>query len=514
MQLVQDHIYESRNHGSDFVSEAFVSSFFDPYQVEWYNDENEIKLADKSRRTGITFATACKAVTNAITGKCSTYYMCQKEVTAQKFIKECAKITRAINRAIVASGLPSIIDVESRKPIKATKIDYLSGCEIELLSSNPDSARGLQGDVVLDEFAAMPYGMQALAAARALDTLGGRISIISTHQGEHNPFNVLCQQAQAQTPGDVDSPNYISYHRITLIDATRQGYYKRVCRNRGIEWTQEKEDKWLRRKLAEPDAAQEYLCIPSKVGENYIPREMVEACMYGGRVVRLRLEEGFEGKSESEQIKFMADWYRLNVQADFRREYREHEVYLGWDFARSPKGDLSVIVPFRLNKDLVRHAPIVIEMKGVPHNRQIELIRMMAPDMPRIRKGFIDAGAAGNYVGDETLKIFGASRWEKISVGRSFYRENFPALRAGFESRKMLLPADAELLSDFAVVTLDNGEPIVPRIKANSGVMGSRHADAAVAVLLAYAASRVPKPSFDLKTPKNYPERGDKWRFM
>lgn len=495
------------------IVDAVLEAYLNPFQIRFYRDDSDVVLALKSRRIGFSLTVVCKMVRCAAAGLNDVFYFCYDDEIGKEVMDKCAELSMVVNEALVDAGYAPILGPERFSLLKKS-VHFLSKKFIKSLGSRPKKARGRQGVIVFDEFAFLPYPMLALEAAMAHLDWGGQIIILSTHFGDQNPFVQLVHWAENQTLDEPSPLGPISYHRVTIIDAVKEGLFRKMCEVRGKPWSQKAEDDWLARKLAEPWADQEYLCIPAKGGDNYLPRHLVESCMEGRRVIRLRLDEGFEKRSEPDQIQFMKDWYRLNMREYFREEYLQHEVYLGWDFARSPVGDLSVLTPLRLNQDLLRDGQIILEMKGVPHNRQLELIRMMAPDMPKMRRMYIDAGSVGSYVGDECVKLFGATRCEKIAVGRPFYKEHFPALRAGFESRKLRLPADVEILSDFAAVTLDKGDPIIPHVREKSASMGSRHADAAVAVLLAYAASRVPKPSFDLRGPKKYPQRGDQWRFM
>ena len=69
-----------------------------------------------------------------------------------------------------------------------------------------------------------------------------------------------------------------------------------------------------------------------------------------------------------------------------------------------------------------------------------------------------------------------------------WYRENAQPLKSAFEDDAIEIPADADIHSDLRLVTVKAGVPHIPALK--SGVSKDRHGDAAVALMLAYAASR------------------------
>ena len=84
-------------------------SLFDPgevllgYQKRWIADESPLKIAEKSRRTGITWAEACDAVLCASTrrqdGGCNHFYVGSNKEMAREFIEAAAMWARVFNKA-------------------------------------------------------------------------------------------------------------------------------------------------------------------------------------------------------------------------------------------------------------------------------------------------------------------------------------------------------------------------------------------------------------------------------
>lgn len=74
-----------------------------------------------------------------------------------------------------------------------------SGHRIVALSSRPANLRGKQGTIVIDEAAFHDKLGELLKAALALLIWGGRVRVISTHDGEENPFNALVNEIKNGT---------------------------------------------------------------------------------------------------------------------------------------------------------------------------------------------------------------------------------------------------------------------------------------------------------------------------
>ena len=91
---------------------------------------------------------------------------------------------------------------------------------------------------VIDEAAFVDNLDEVLKAALAFNTWGGRVRVISTHNGEGNPFNTLCRDIrEKRQPG--------SLHTVTLATALDQGLYRRIAAITGQPDTAEAEAAWV-----------------------------------------------------------------------------------------------------------------------------------------------------------------------------------------------------------------------------------------------------------------------------
>ena len=143
------------------------------------------------------------------------------------------------------------------------------------LSSAPRNLRGKHGIVVIDEAAFHDNLKELIDAALALLTWGGKIRIISTHNGADNAFNDLIIAIRA---GKLK----YSLHRTTLDDALADGLFHKICEATGRSWSAEAEADWRAAAIAKyPDrevADQELVCIPRRGGGAYIPTALIEQC--------------------------------------------------------------------------------------------------------------------------------------------------------------------------------------------------------------------------------------------
>lgn len=234
------------------------------YQKDWIADESQLKIAQKTRRCGLTWAESADdslvASTSRIAGGDNVFYVGSNKEMAREYIDAAAMWSKAFDYAAQETQEEIFEDVD--KDILTFVIYFASGFKIKALSSRPSNLRGMQGIVVLDEAAFHDDLGALIKAALALTMWGSKVRIISTHNGVDNIFNQLIVDSLA------GRKNY-SVHTITIDDACADGLYKRICQVTKQEWTQEKEDEWkadlLRNTATEDDALEEYYCVPKRV---------------------------------------------------------------------------------------------------------------------------------------------------------------------------------------------------------------------------------------------------------
>jgi phage FluMu gp28-like protein len=208
------------------------------YQQRWVADPSPLKIAEKSRRIGLTWGEAADDVLIAAGHDgANVFYISATQDMAVEFIEACAMWARAYDLA--AGQIEEGILEDGDKEIKTYKIDFpRSKRRIVALSSRPTNLRGKQGVVVIDEAAYAPDLAGLIKAAMAMLMWGDKVRIISTHNGDDNPFAELINEIRAgKRKGTV--------HRITFADAVADGLYRRVCLRKGVPWTPAGEAAWV-----------------------------------------------------------------------------------------------------------------------------------------------------------------------------------------------------------------------------------------------------------------------------
>jgi len=243
--------------------------------------EHALLVIEKSRRIGLTWGLASHAVLTAAAqrgegGQDALYISYSQEMT-REFIDACAMWARAFVLGAAEAGEFLFDDQQpdgTTRQIKAFRISFASGFEIIALSSAPRSLRGKQGLVIIDEAAFVDQLAELLKAALALLMWGGRVVVVSTHNGVDNPFNGLIDEVRSgRRAGHVQT--------ITFADALAQGLYERVCLVKGVAPTAEGRAAWEAeiRAFYGDDAAEELDCVPSTGSGAWLDAGALAACM-------------------------------------------------------------------------------------------------------------------------------------------------------------------------------------------------------------------------------------------
>jgi len=472
------------------------------YQQAWIADDSQLKVSEKSRRTGLTWAEAADDVLIAAAAKraggMNVYYIGYNQDMAIEYVEACAMWARAFNHAASAVEEGIWDDASDDKHIKTFTIRFPdSGHRIVALSSRPANLRGKQGVVVIDEAAFHDRLGELLKAALALLIWGGKVRVISTHNGDKNPFNQLIDDIRSgRRRGSVQ--------RITFREAVAQGLYRRVCLRLGETWSAEAEAEWVAGVYAfYGEAAREELdVVPSEGEGNYLPRALIESRMVPAPVLRLRKDDEFKHWHKAAREAEIRDWCEEQLKPLLLALPDDLWIAFGQDFGRT--ADLSVIIPLVIGQDLVRRAPFVVELANMPFEQQRQVLFYLCDRFPRFQAGALDATGNGAYLAEVTAQAYGAHRVEEIKLSQGWYRENMPVLKAAFEDGDIELPRDSHLVDDLRAIRKVDGVAMVPRNSRQEG----RHGDAAIALALAYYASRRDPAPIEFQAA---PTRRDRW---
>ncbi|MBO2670021.1 hypothetical protein [Shewanella algae] len=482
----------------DPAYEASCLSRFDPkevllgYQKAWIADESPLKIAEKSRRTGLTWAEAADAslTAGAARGQGGTnhFYVGSNKEMAREFIDAAAMWAKVFDKAAGEIQEEVFVDDgQDGKEILTFAIYFASGFKIQALSSNPSNLRGMQGNVTIDEAAFHERLAEVLKAALALTMWGAKVRLISTHNGVENLFNELINDSRA---GKKD----YSVHRITLDDACADGLYRRICQIRGIDWSQAAEDEWkaklLKATATEEDALEEYYCVPKSGGGAYLSRALIEVRMSSvdetGPI--LRLEKGADFGEWPEQLRAaeISDWCNQALLPVLMTLDPSRPHIFGEDFARS--GDLTVVDVGEIAQDLHITTKLQVELKNIPFRQQEQILFYIVDRLPRLRGGAMDARGNGQALAEYAKDRYGSEVIECVMLSEAFYREQMPRFKSHFEDALITIPRDDDTRTDLQALSVNRrGTPCLGDVR--TGKEKERHGDAAISLFLMVYAS-------------------------
>ncbi|STV56562.1 phage terminase [Klebsiella pneumoniae subsp. ozaenae] len=214
----EQELLRSQSASAILAGEFDADQVLLPYQRRWIADPAQLKIAEKSRRTGLTWAEAAEAALNGSmsvsAGGCDTFYVGTTKDMAREFIDACAMWAKAYDWA--ASDIGEEVLEDEDKDILVYVINFASGFKIKALSSNPSNLRGMQGNVIIDEAAFQKDLAAVLKAALALTMWGSKVRLISTHNGIENLFNTIITDSRA-------GKKRYSVHRIDIELAINEG---------------------------------------------------------------------------------------------------------------------------------------------------------------------------------------------------------------------------------------------------------------------------------------------------
>jgi phage FluMu gp28-like protein len=198
--------------------------YFLPYQCAWIRDKSLLRICEKGRQIGMSYADSYDSVKKAAPkGGLDVWVMSRDERQAQQYIRYCRRWARALDRAF--SGIS--IDLLGRgKSVRAQVLEFRSGARIYGLSSNPDAIVGKTGHVKLDEFALHRDQRRLYAVAKPVIHWGGTLSVISTHRGEGSVFNQVLKDIREQ-----GNRMGWSLHTVSIQRAVEEGLVEEIEKN-------------------------------------------------------------------------------------------------------------------------------------------------------------------------------------------------------------------------------------------------------------------------------------------
>jgi hypothetical protein len=303
-----------------------LSQLLLPYQQRWIADRSRLKLSEKSRRIGLSWGDALEsALTAAISkedGGMDCYYLGFNKEMSETYIQDCANWARGLN--LLAGEVQQSVLKDEDKDILVFRIRFASGHKVMALSSKPTNLRSRKGRIVLDEFAFHDNPEQLLKAAMATLVWGGKVAIISTHNGVASKFYELCEMART-------GENDWALHRTTLDDARVDGLYQRICQVQGVPWSQIAENEWRDQLFRDygATAQEELMCVPMESTNCLFDMDAIAKCSIG--------------KWEAPKDKGL---YFISVDPNFGAMNNDYYVAQVWDVGSLP---ISLVFEYRNN---------------------------------------------------------------------------------------------------------------------------------------------------------------------
>lgn len=426
-------------------------ALFLPYQARWIADQSRLKLGEKARQIGWSWATAyaCVRRTGLQGAKNDQWVSSRDDLQARLFIEDCKLWADIVQMAAEDLG-EQVVDKKSKQT--AFVLRFANGRRIHSMSSNPDAQAGKRGGRVLDEFALHPDPRKLWSIAYPGITWGGNLEVISTHRGSHNFFNQLVREIK-----ESGNPKKISLHTVTLEDALAQGLLfklqQKLPADHEIQTMTEAEYfDFVRSGCADEESfQQEYMCRPADDDVAFLEYDLIASCEYGGGV----------------------DWQQIEGK----------ELYLGLDIGR--KRDLTVLWVLERLGDVLytRH---VEGLQNMPKPDQEAIIW---PWIERCQRTSIDATGLGIGWVDDAQRRF-PGRVEGVNFTTKSKEAMAYPVRGRMQDRTLRIPYDPKIRADLRSVTKQTTASGNIRFTAERTPDG--HADRFWSLALAIEAASVP----------------------
>ena len=385
-----------------------------PYQAAWVKDASRLKIAEKSRQIGWTWATAYGLVSRKAldSARLDAWVSSRDDIQARLFLEDCKSFAGLLNLAANDLG-ERVIDQGGHS---AYVLQFANSLRAHSMSSNPDAQAGKRGDRVLDEFALHPDPRKLYSIAYPGITWGGSLEIFSTHRGSANFFNGLITEIRHK-----GNPKGFSLHRVTLQDALDQGFlYKLQAKLPPDDERQSMDEAqyfdFIKAGCADEESfAQEYMCVPSDDAAAFLSYDLIDGCKY---------PSGEAWETDLADAK-----NPLFVGVDVGRD---HDLTVIWVIEKV--GGIS----------LTRK---VIELKAATFDAQ-EAALYEVLTLPQVRRCCIDQTGIGRQFAERAAARFGTYKVEGIHFTGPVKEELAYPVRAAFEDKSIRIPDSQTLFSD------------------------------------------------------------------
>ena len=314
---------------------------------------------------------------------------------------------------------------------------------------------------LVDEAAFVDDLAEVLKAALAFRVWGGRVHVLSTHNGESSPFNRLVGDLRGGgRPG--------SLHSVPFAAAVGDGLARRRLEVAGQAWSPEAEAAWVAEVRAEygADAAEELDCIPAAGDGAWLTWEQIR---------------GAEHPDAGDPAKRRGG--RCVVGNDIAR--RKH-LWVAWV--------LEIAGGVAWTRE-------ISELQDASFAEQdAELDRLVERYRPA--RVAIDQTGMGEKPVEDAVRRYGKERVEGVLMTPAARLELAGALRRRFEDSTIRIPGRAAVRQDLHAVRRAAGPTGAPRLVAAADTDG--HADRFWACALACGAAETSPAVYALHRVDNH----------
>lgn len=392
---------------------AVLAAYFLPYQRKWIDDNSRNKLAEKSRRVGLTFAEQFRRVERL--GKegarYDAYITSRDEGLAKQFIRESLNFARVL--AVAADDMGEEV-LDKKNGISAQVLRFATGKQLYSLSSNANATIGRGGDVTIDEYAAHKDQLDMYRLSKPLTTWGGQWSAFSTHRSVRSYFNQLITEVREK-----NNPKKFSLHRITIEDAVRDGLWIKLKSqlpedDERITWTDDEFLQSCRDEMPDEESyLREYMCVPEDDAASFLTWELIMGC--------------------TNRLLDKIDWRTL-----------PGPFYLGMDVGR--KKDLSVITMFHDVGGVLIQCNQTI-MEKTRFSEQQRVLWSFLEDR-RVAAARIDATGLGMMLAENAEEKFGTERVKGVMFNLQSKHVLAQPMKRRFDDRTVQIFDDLKLHAD------------------------------------------------------------------
>jgi phage FluMu gp28-like protein len=407
--------------------------YFLKFQRDWIQDNSRLKICQKSRQVGLSYADSYDSVRKAaVSPGRDVWVMSRDEAQAKQYIRYCKRWANILHFAATEHG-ERVIKLQQGKAVLVQMLTFASRASIFALSSNPDAIVGKTGHVKLDEFALHKDQRTLYAVAKPVIQWGGTLSVISTHRGAQTVFNEIITDIQQR-----GNRMGWSLHTVPIQRAVEEGLVEKINAAAGRSDSREA---WLARQRAEcideEQWLQEYCCVPADEAAAFISYELVNACTEPAlRLVSLEdlldslSSSGGEGRGEEARQSHTPSLHHSNL-------------YLGLDVAR--KKDLCVFDVGERIGDVVWDR-LRIELLNRPFG-EIEETLYRLLKLPQLKRACLDSTGMGLQLAERAQERF---EWkvEPITFTAGSKEELATGLKMDLEKRQVRLADDETLRAD------------------------------------------------------------------